>query len=368
MSNLKIIVYQRLTPNLAADWLDLWQRSEFATPFNHPAWLRVTREADKFSELRILAGYAAGKLRAVLPLVRSRRFGIGVWTTPGNPFFSEKSTFLIEVEDVSLLNTILLAALNTGNLYLPEIDERLVDLVLRDNPGILAAVASVNPYLHLHLYPFRSLSKKNRSRLRNIIRRNRKQLRFVHHREDLERHFRTLVDLESRSRKGQTGKTVFDRPAAKRLFRSFIRHCREFVAIDMIYYGGKPIVYNLGLRFKKTYLTYQTAFLNEYRTLAPGKLLLCYLFLHLRKDGFWICDFARGYHHLKQEFTGDYRLQYDLSWSANPAVRVWWLLINATRRLRQRLLRPQDTDDHRFLFRRKQLQPERIMQFGANPL
>jgi len=51
------------------------------------------------------------------------------------------------------------------------------------------------------------------------------------------------------------------------------------------------------------------------------------------------------------EFTSDYRVLYNIYYSPNFFVMLWWKLINKLRRLRQIIKPKKYTRDHEFLFK-----------------
>lgn len=351
MKKLTVKIHKELGDKLKKDWQDLWLRSEKGHFFNSWSWFQACCDTESITDFQIVTCYEGKKLVALVPLVKSRLFGIRVLKNPGNKFFSEKSALLLDKKESQVIPILIKKLSELGNLYLFELDQDTVEILAESHPRILASVSAVNSYIRLENDPLRYLSKKQESKIRNKIAENRSDLQYQHHTNDLDKHLETVFEIENRSYKKMHKKDIFSKEINRGLFRSIAKHGKGFLAVDLVYYKGEPIVYNLGLNYKDRYLAFQTAYVRRYRKLSPGKILLSFMLRELQKQGKELFDFARGHNRLKQEFTPEFKLQYDIYLSKNKAVMYWFKLINLARRIKAQVTKSEYSKDGDYLFR-----------------
>jgi hypothetical protein len=65
------------------------------------------------------------------------------------------------------------------------------------------------------------------------------------------------------------------------------------------------------------------AYLEDYRKLVPGKVLLYFLLPELVERGFTLFDFSRGDSLLKRQFTQQKKIQYDIFISKKVIVNCY---------------------------------------------
>lgn len=121
--------------------------------------------------------------------------------------------------------------------------------------------------------------------------------------------------------------------------------------LDLLKYKEEYVTYGLGLVYKGTYLAYQTAFDKRFSRLSPGKVLLHYLLIDLKRKNYKKFDFARGYSLLKKEFTKKKSFQYDVYVVKNQAIYIYLKLINIMRRLHISLIGSKSSYDSQYLFK-----------------
>ncbi len=351
MNKLETKIITKIDKEFLLAWYKLWRESNYAHFFNTPEWFIACLETEKISDYKIFACYKGGNLCALYPVAVSLKFGVKVLSSPTKKF-SEKSTLLVKDYDPKVVWAIFDAITKNANVYLHELEDKVVSLLLEENPKILASVSSINPYINVKTDSFRFLSKKQKSKVVNKVKKNLPNLSYVQHRDNLTKYLAVIFDIEAKSYKKLKKKDIFSDSKARSLYKNIVKYASKYVSIDIVYYNNKPVVYSFGFIYKNTYLAFHTAYLASARHLSPGKILLYFLLNNLRERNFELFDFARGHNILKKEFTPYYHLQYDLYYSRNYLIRAWWNLINFARRIKAIISLSPNSKDGDFLFKK----------------
>lgn len=360
MSNLRVEIYKSLSSKLIKDWQRLWDKSEYANFFNSLEWFYTCLDANNISDYEIYTCKQGNEIVALIPVIKSKKFGIKVLQNPGDKFHTEKSAILLNTLDQEVIYFLFEKLLVKGNLYLYEVDEKIVDILAKKHPNLLASVSSINPYIEIMPDPLRFLKSDKKRKIKSKIKKNLQFLTYKQYRSNLNAHLETIFNIEANSHKKLTNKTVFHESKARNLYKALVKYCAKFIAIDIVYFKNKPIVYRFGLIYKDQYLDYHTAYLEKYRNLSPGKIIIWHLLQKLFTDGVKIFDFSRGHNRIKQDFAPHHKLQYDIYFSKNAFVRAWWKAINFARRIKAFSTRSELSKDGVFLFKQFKLRSQRI--------
>lgn len=318
----KIITYIGIDDDFLNSWHALWEQSDDGHFFNTPEWFLTYLAIKPQTKYLIITLKDGDTLTAVLPLVHEKQFGIPVLRGPGGKFLN-KSSLLMKSYAKAPLKELFAYLMQVDNIYLSEVSQELADMIQSFSKVTLKKESSLNPYLPLEPDPFHYLSSKNRSQIRGILRKNEANVEhkvFVGDRHALE----VAFEIDSRSSKKKQGKATFVSDRDKAFCLELIERMPKNVVIDLLYYNKIPIVYSIGFTYKKIYHAFNTAFDAEYRFLRPGKLLAYLRVKALAEEGYTLLDFGRGNSVLKQEFTKEAKLQYDIYYSSNPVIRSWW--------------------------------------------
>jgi CelD/BcsL family acetyltransferase involved in cellulose biosynthesis len=353
MTSIKTKVYKKLSKDFFAEWEKIWENSPHGHFFNSPKWFLTCKKTFKIKSFLIFAVYHQGELKAVLPLKKARRFGIPVYASCGGRYL-EKSTLLMAEKNLSLLAGLFSEIEKYGNIFLSEADAVLAQNVGKIKPQSLISTISINPYIDLSDNPCRYLVKKQKGRILNRMKRFSPRLTHGHYSGNFHKHLKTVFEVEEKSAKRRSGRDLFSDSTAQKLFSNLIKDAPEHILIDILYYQGKPVVTMFGLTHKGKYLGFHTSYLEEFRNLLPGKILLHKMIYKLYRDGFKWFDFSRGHNALKKEFTPCFQLQYDVYYSKNAFTRFWWEGINKLRRFKASLTKHKESLDGNFLFKKYQ--------------
>ena len=354
--SIEVNIIRKLDREFIKEWSILVNQTENAHFFNTPAWFVSCLDAYNIYEYFIFAAYKGYVLVGVLPLVKEKKFGMDVYTTPGKRYL-EKSSILVKSNSPYILNKLISEVLEYGNIYLTEVSEEIAESLSINKKKGLLTLSSINPYIRLNENPLGTLADKQIKRIKGKINNNFENLRFGHFRNNLGTHLQSVFELEGRSSKKLAGKDSFADLKIRELFISLINYAKGFVVIDFVYHKSSPIVSSFGFVFKDRYLAYHTSFDNNFRSFIPGKLITFNMLTKLYEEGFSLFDFSRGHNEFKNDFTKNYVFQYDFYYSKNPLIRIWWESIHLARRLKARLIKNKRSLDGEYLFRRYKNSP-----------
>lgn len=353
MTSIHTKVYKNLDKIFISQWENMWEKSPHGHFFNSPKWFQICVETFNIKTFRIFATYQHGELKAVLPLVKSKKFGISVFTSPGGRFL-EKSNLLMSEKNTFLINSLFTEIEKHGNLFLSEINTKLANHLEKIKPKSLISTISINPFIDLTEDPCRYLVKKQKNRILNRMKRFKPRLKHGHYTNNLSDHLKTIFEVEQKSTKSKNGKDLFSNTEARNLYQNILSIAPENVLIDILYYQEKPVVTMFGIIWKDKYLGFHTSYVAEFKNLLPGKILLHKMIYKLYRGGFKWFDFSRGHNALKKEFTPNFELQYDVYASSNILVRFWWQEINRLRKIKAWLTKQKYSLDGDYLFKKFQ--------------
>ena len=335
---------------IITEWKNLWENAENANLYNSYEWFATCLDTKIVKEYEIHVCYKKDKLVALLPLQQYKVFGVHVWGTVNKDHLVD-TAFLTESYDKNLLKYFFNEIFNARNIYLQKVDKNATDLLHNLYPKLFITLMSVNPVVNLKKDPLEILSSSNRYQIRKLMRNNEGKIQFKSYDSDLEKPLETLFTLQKKSSKNARSIDIFENESTKKYYQSLIKNCREFIRINFIYFEKTPIAYELGCLYKQRYAGDQISFLNEYKKLSPGKLMMYHLFANLREKGVSELDMGGGISNYKMSFTQDYRMLYNIFYSKNIFFLLWWRSINKMRRVKQMLFPKKFTRDHEFLFK-----------------
>lgn len=318
-----IIVRQTVDNDLLGKWKTLWEQSNEGHFFNTPEWFLAARDVYHIKQFRIITIEDNGELVLVLPLVKKKVFGIPVWTYLGSKFVN-KSSLLIKEIDKSILKDLSHFLMKHGDFYLPELSREIAEILCDDTPCLIKKEASVNFYLPIDPDPFCFISSKNKSQIRGIMRKNKKDISFKTFIGD-NKSLDTVFELDMRSSKKRQGKATFITKEDKLFFCKLLQLMPKSFVIDFVYHQNKPIIYSIGFAYKNIFHASNTAFDANYRFLRPGKLLTHYRIAKLQEEKSDLFDFGRGNSALKREFTKLTKTQYSVFFIFSPLSKQWLL-------------------------------------------
>lgn len=350
----KIHCITSLTKDHIKEWNALWQKSPYANLFNSYEWLQTSIASDSITDYKIFFCYEKEKLVGVLPLTYSRCYGIRVLTSVGYRNVVD-TAFLVEKRNSDLYEALFSKVFETDNLYLTTLDKDSSQILKKNHPEMLLSLMSVNPYIDFRTEedPLRQMTSSDKRKIRSLQKKVGSDLVYKNHEnpEEFEALFDLMCAVEAKSAKQRKAKEIFSDPYNVNFYKNMIKFCKKFIQVHFLYYKDEPIAYGFCIADRKTLYGYQTSYLFEYRKLSPGKLMLINLVEHIEKGRFTLFDLGGGISAYKQEFTPLYFFQFNLYYSRNLFIRLWWRSINTARRIKQIYWHTNYTRDHEFLFK-----------------
>lgn len=339
---------KQLDKETIKQWKSLWKHADNANIFNSYEWFLTCIKTTESKTYEIIVCYDAEKLVALLPLQAYRQFGIKVLGSISKEHLVD-TPFLMETYDEELLRQFFTFVFTHKNIYLQKIDGKAVQIMHTVFPTLFFSLMSVNPIISLDSDSM--ISSSTIKQIKKIMRKNTDQLRFIMFDNNLKKHLQTMFVLEKESSKKLRSMDIFSKRETKKFYQEVIKNCSELVRICFLYFNEVPIAYQYGYWQKESFVCDQIAYRNEYSRLRPGKTLLYFLIEELKKSPLKTIDLGGGISNYKIEFTHEYRLLYNMYYSSNMFIVLWWKIINIVRRAKQIIMPLKNTQDHKFLFK-----------------
>lgn len=353
--NLKyqIKTFTEIDQYLIEEWKTLWNQASNATVFNSYPWFKATSKASGLNNLIVYVCYQNDELVAILPLVEERRFGIKVLTTHLGSYVSDEA-IILKKHNPELLKQLILEISKNHNLYLTRISSSNTEGLNKIFPEVFLSIIGVNPVTSLKGDLFVSFSKSTKKDIKSVTKKAGDKLDFkIFKDEDIsEKLLEVMIKIDIHSGKQKHSRDIFSKEEEKMFFLNLMKYCREYIEICLLYYDNKPIAYSFNLKGGKVYFGYQTSYLFKQRKLSPGKLLIIDLLKELVNSEYELLDYGEGFSTYKQKFTKKYLIKYDLHYSRNKLIMLWWKSINFARRYKQVLFPEKNSRDHEFLFKK----------------
>jgi CelD/BcsL family acetyltransferase involved in cellulose biosynthesis len=317
-----ISIHKKIPKSLIAEWETLWHSSPYSHFYNSPSWFLTYKKIFSPTKYLLITYREKNKLQVVIPLVHEKNAGVSTLQFPGGQFI-DKSAMLYASLDKKIFEEIFAELSEKYTCYLHELPEELKNVLTNLQTKANITTASINAFIPLQKDPLRFLDKKQRSKIRNRIKKNSNDLEYMCYKGD-KRGLDIAFEIDYRSTKQKKGQATFMRNENKQFFLELLDSYKDSFVVDVLSYKGNPFVYGIGLIHNKTYCAISTAYDDAYRHLLPGKSLLYYILNRLQAENFEIFDFLRGLNTLKKEFTPLYSTQYNAFYTKNHLVKYWW--------------------------------------------
>jgi CelD/BcsL family acetyltransferase involved in cellulose biosynthesis len=318
--------YNSLDLVFIAAWEKLWSASLFSHCYNTPVWYAACQEAFRYQSDLIIAAYEQDRLVGVLPLVRSRRYGVSVWTSPGGDHLGISSLLVGEL-DVSVMRKLFEAAAEHGTINAQELTMETMRVLKDSKERWSISESSISWHTTLDHPSSEFMSAHSRKRLERIQRQQKDALQLkVYTGIEVSQHFSEMMLIEKNSFKPGDGRDVFHDARTLELYRALSQHASERTLLSILYYNAVPIAYHFGMSYRQTYEGFQTSYDLQHRKLMPGKILVLLLFQALRERGIKVVDFGRGDHPAKRQFADQSVVQYTAVHASNQLIG-WCLYV-----------------------------------------
>ncbi|MCI5222465.1 MAG: GNAT family N-acetyltransferase [Candidatus Electrothrix sp. AR4] len=299
-----------VTKELFNEWHALWTKQK-GHYFNSPYWYKASIDAFAIKErdMYLFICREKGELVGVLPLIRGKKYGLDCLQFPGEQYL-DQACILIFDQRVDVTKSLVETAKSTRMLiYLSEVRE----VHLFDQCKFFEKSSSECPYLNMRTGPFQEMKPKKYRRRKNKIKKNSEQLEFkVFEGEDVAEHIDVMFEVEKNSPKAKRNEDIFSDKYARKLYENIIDQ-GDGAVLAVLYYNSKAVAHLFALRGGDSITDIHTAYVEGYKTLSPGTLLLLQFIEHVSNDkGVRTYDLSRGMTVQKKEYTSKVNKQYDV--------------------------------------------------------
>jgi len=320
---MKATYYRDVSEKFRKEWQQLWQKSESANMVNSPAWFTAAVQISPKKAQCIIAVYNDNEsLIAVAPFVKSKVFGMPVYTTPGSEF-ADRSCLLVKYSNAALIKFIISAFDKLGIVYLTEFEE---NQLLNIQPAVsngLFFPSTENPYIDFSDGNYGIYPNKKRNHILNRAKTVQEKITIIH--ADGKNH-KALLDafnIEKKSVKYMNGKGVLAKKEAQNFYTALAKENASHLLISVLYFGKKPVSYCIGFIFRNIYQGSQKAYVQGYDYYYPGKLLFLNLVDYCRSLDMTQLDLGSGNDRFKKDFTKKTRNHYNLVYTNKTFVRFY---------------------------------------------
>lgn len=317
---MKTVIYTKLEEKFLDEWQSLWESSPDSNYVNSPSWLLAVLESFKYKSYVVIAMYENDRLTAVAALVKERMYGVDFYTVPPGDFVCG-IPFLADIQEKGVVEALTENLLKIGNIFLDNVPEQLVDGLKENNAGVDSVPYGLNFYMIFNKDDKGQVVIRNREKrmrkVKNIEEKFQLQSFGGESLEALEVAFR--IDDQSRKRVRQY--STFSDESSKQFYKSLAKHFKKNFLINILYYEGSPIAYEMGFIVGTTYFGNQLSFIEEYGDYAPGKVIIVKLIESLGTRNIERLDFGSGDDHLKRSFTNESRPLYKVIIAKNILIR-----------------------------------------------
>lgn len=342
-----ITTIKNIDTKFITEWQDLWRKAQNSTIYNSYEWFKTSLETGQIKEYEILTCYKNRDLVFVLPLQEYTVFGVKVLGTINKEHLVD-TAFLAEKYDKRLYKAVF-TSLMKKNLYMQKVDENDVKILHGLYPSLFFSLISVNPLMEYTNGPFDTVSPSTNSQIQKIIRKN-PGLHFEMYSENLDKHMKTMFKLHDVSSKKVRAMDIFEDSEVKKYYVALTKNFTSIMRICFLYLDKTPIAYQYGFMYRDIFAGDQIGYHNDYKKLRPGKTIIYFMAECFYKNNIRVLDQGGGISEYKMEFAKNFRSLYNLYYSPNVFIMVWFKSINKIRRFKQIRFPKKFTRDHEFLF------------------
>jgi CelD/BcsL family acetyltransferase involved in cellulose biosynthesis len=319
---MKVKLYNSLEKSLIRDWEILWKASPFSTVFNSPNWYESYLDSYGADVVRIVAIYKINKLVSLAPLVKTRLFGISVYVTVGSDF-CQRSGVLCDYEDFITTRLLFSRLSELGLVYFTHLDETNYKNMKNLVKGLTPISHRISPYINLRINSDGELVLAKRRQILKKALNEVQNFKLKTYDEGLANVIPLIFEIDRKSTKSKNGYATFFDEKVKEFFKLLSVRSKKNILINVLYYKGKPIAYEIGFKEKNIYIDSQRAYLPEYAHLTPGKVLMVLVAEMLAKRGYEVFDLGPGVDNLKKSLAKNENTYFNLILSKSGVISAY---------------------------------------------
>jgi hypothetical protein len=247
----------------------------------------------------------------VLPLIQNNIFGKRVYFCPGGRYLDKTSLLIKENNKFIITSIIKFIVERFNNIILSEIDEEiLLSIPKKDNIRIVKS--SVNPYIPPSKNKLEYVSSRHRSKIEKVLNSNSDEIKLVEITKNKLEYMNQVIEIEEGSTRRGEGRGTFNSELDKIFFYNLFKIFDKYIFLIFLFHKNSPSAYRIGLSYKGTFYTLNTAYKKEAISISPGKLLLYYTLNNLVQKDIQTVDMLRGDCETKSDLSPYYENRYNL--------------------------------------------------------
>jgi len=311
----QVEIVENINDTLANEWQTLWVNHINRNTFNSPDWTKNYMEVFKPKKMKIITVYKKQKLFAVLPLVETKLFGTKAYIEPANKF-AHRSTGLIDTENKELMDVVFNEFSGLKRVILSRLSEKQFTDINGYKDKFLVTHTDRVPQMNL-------VGNKEGNliipRLHQIIKKAKYKFDSLILQDNKENDdgFDSVLAIDKESTKSAMAYNVFSDEKSADFYRKLINNSNKYIQVYLLEYNNLPIAYELGFSDREIYMDSERAYLKEYESITPGKVILIKLAQKLFQEGYKVFDLGPGNDNLKKSLATHYISIYDIFYCEN---------------------------------------------------
>lgn len=320
-------IFSTIDKKFIAAWEQLWLLSPFANYTNSPAWFLSVLQTFGFKDFVIFAFYRDEKIVGVAWLIKSKKFGVPIYTQMPNDFVCGKP-FLCDITDKKLMLYILDTISTLGTVYFDNVPEHEISFLRNENKQIDITPVTVNYLLPIGQYKGGLVTIKNRNILLRRIKKQAEKFTLRVCEGYSEEFFTLLYQIDKTSRKSNRGYGLFSNSLMKDFYETLAKKFDKRFITNILFFENTPIAYEIGFLVNSVYYGTQLSFVEAYKQYAPGKVIAVKILDYLAANGVQLVDFGSGDTHVKRLITENKQQLITIVISHNSAIQFYIKHIN----------------------------------------
>jgi hypothetical protein len=324
------LIFKKLNEKILIDWEKLWKTSSFSNIVNSPAWFLAAYEAFQHDKYAIVAVYDHEFLVAIAAFVKTKRYGLPVYSIAGLEF-ADRQPLLADYNNDEVMRIFLSEIIKLGNIYFSAIRKDAAILINKYQKNSRFFISDINAYIDFTINSDSSLCSRKRTNLLNRLSRANQPVNVKFSIDNHNQELETIYNLDVNSSKSKKGRAVFDDVRIKKFYKLLARMMPSSMMTSLLYFGETPVAYNLGFIDHGSFIGSQKAHLSEFNYFNPGKIIEIKAMEYVQKLGINEYDLGRGYDRFKMDFSDNTRILYNIIVSKHSLVRSYYYFVYSLR-------------------------------------
>lgn len=310
-------------------WEHLWLESTNPKVYNSTYWFKACCSIFRGKYFAVFI-YKDEILKSIIPLKSLWNI---IYISPGGKYLDKSSNLFCDVDEYGL-KFLINEYYKTKCFVFCEVPD---NELLYYGDSNYQRISSVNPFARIDT-DLTSISRRTRKKLDKIIAENEGAFSLAVYKDNIEEHIHTVFDIEQNSNKIERKRALFSNEAIRRFFIdiSLYPGTRLFV----LYFYNTPIAHTFDFINGSILTGCHTAYLEEYKTIMPGKMLTYLVMKYCKDNGIEIYDFSRGECDKKTQFAKEKSNNFNLYYG-NPificSVKLFFKVVSLLKSLKRKL-------------------------------